>query len=115
MAGSTARRLRAIRHNQPAAPRLRANLPASLPEKIACAIRCAALCMLQRSRSSRGREQSDEPFRIRDVQFNYPQIAVLTPAPINIFLKFLRIFGIVAFYGVPQALPVQPRHPFINI
>lgn len=35
---------------------------------------------------------SDEPFSIRDIQFDNPQIRVLRPAPIQPFIKLLFVF-----------------------
>ena len=38
---------------------------------------------------------SDEPFPIRDIQFNDPEVVVLASPAIAIIPKFLRIFSIL--------------------
>ena len=38
---------------------------------------------------------SDEPFPIRDIQFDDPQIVVLIPPPIAIIPEFSRVFSIL--------------------
>ena len=58
--------------------------------------------------------QSDEPFTIRDIQFNDPQIIVLRLAPIEVFGEFPRRFGLLPPRTGPAARAVRLGHPFIG-
>lgn len=54
----------------------------------------------------------DEPFTPCDVQFDYPQVAILLPAPIKKGGKGLPIIGILYANAGPAAIAIGLRHSF---
>lgn len=67
-----------------------------MPTHAACAFSVMALCCNAVWKSSQATLQIDEPFALRDIQFNYPQvrIAVFTAHyPFREFLWFISIFS----------------------
>lgn len=60
------------------------------------------------------RGQSDEPFALRDVQFNDPQVSVLLGAPCDILVKFLLVFRILDAGTMPFPASVHLWHPLVN-
>lgn len=63
--------------------------------------------------STCGSRQSDEPFSIRDVQFDDPKIIVLALATIAIIPKFLRFFKVLQASLGPGTATVGLWHSFI--
>ena len=72
------------------------------------------ISQLQHKESIQGSGLFDEPFSIRAVQFNDPQIPVLTSAPVEIFAEFQRIFRILGLGQRPSAAPVGTRHALVS-
>src|SRR5688500_8482195 len=67
-------------------------------------------CSIGSTGSSR---QSDEPFRIRDVQFDDPQIAVLVLTAVAIVPEVLFVFSILLSGKGPGPAPVGLRHALV--
>ena len=53
---------------------------------------------------------TDEPFAIRDIQFNNPQIGVACPAPIQIFGKLVLFFSYLLANNGPLTAPIELGH-----
>lgn len=57
--------------------------------------------------------QSDEPFTIRDIQFDDPRIVILLLASFAIFAEFFWIFSIFYLRKRPFPRAVKLRHTFV--
>ena len=61
-----------------------------------------------------GSGYSDEPFTIRDIQFDNPQVGVLIAAPRQPFIQFTADFRVFPARERPGASSVRLRHAFID-
>jgi hypothetical protein len=57
---------------------------------------------------------NDEPFPIRDIQFDNPKIVVLPSSSIAVIPEFLRIFSVLRTRPGPSSRPVGLRHAFVS-
>lgn len=98
----------------PATPRLRANTPglnavrdqpALLEVAAPFTVRCLGV--------NPGFPLNDEPFPIRDIQFDDPQVVVLAPSSLAIFPEFPRVISILSARHSPRTRPVGLRHAFV--
>ena len=62
------------------------------------------------AKSSERRGQSDEPFTIRDIQFNNPQVLILARAAGHVFRHFLFIFLLFVLLKSPFSAIILPLH-----
>ena len=56
--------------------------------------------------------ESDEPFTIRDIQFDNPQIWIAQPAAIKVFAEFKWIFSVLRFSCGPDTPALGIGNPF---
>ena len=57
---------------------------------------------------------SDEPFTIRDIQFDNPQVRVLISPAAEPFIQFTFVFWIFPARQGPITRPIGARQPFIS-
>lgn len=96
----------------PAAPRLRASPRRLFASRTAFALWCAANYFAVQQSQAWWLGLSDEPFAIRDVQFNDPGIAIPFGAPGKVFRERVGIFGVLAQRALPVRRRVDAGHPF---
>ena len=99
----------------PATPRLRANTPGlNAVRDLPALLEVAAPFTLQPLGVNPRFPLSDEPFPIRDIQFNDPEIVVLPASTVTIIPEFFRIFSVLRARQSPGARTVGLRHAFVS-
>ena len=71
-------------------------------------VRCLCLCSATKSRHTAGRR--DEPFPIRDIQFNYPQIGVFGRTGRQVIRKLRWIIRVLLSGADPDSSLFEIRH-----
>lgn len=99
----------------PATPRLRADMPGlNAVRDQPALLEVAAPFTFRVPAVNPGFPLNDEPFPIRDIQFNDPKIVILLPPTIAIVPEFLRIFSILRTREGPCTRTVRLRHAFVS-
>lgn len=68
--------------------------------------------MCDAAKSTRKTCLSDEPFTIRDIQFDNPQVRVRAVAPRQVLVKIVLIFRVLSARAHPGAVTGRIRHTF---
>lgn len=98
----------------PAATRLRASREGFIAPPTAFAKVEGGLCLCSAAESTRRTLQSDEPFTLRDIQFDDPDIGILIMAPFDPVGECARIIWRIGFGQGPAACSIGPRHPLVR-